>query len=99
MIAFNVFPTVFVGDKASERGVARSLSVSTVMSVAATSLVGVVIISAIGAITVHVLLYFLQDLYHLELNCIVGERVCGKFIWRSFTLLLFLCACVLLLHS
>ena len=52
----------------------------TTTSVAATSLVSIFVgtISAIGDIDVHVLHYFLQDSYHLELNCIVGERLCGR---------------------
>ena len=63
MIASTVCPTVFVVYEASGSGVVGSLFVFTTTSVAATSLVGIVVvtISAIGAIAIHVLLYFLQD--------------------------------------
>ena len=62
----------FFGDEASESGVVRSIFVSTATSVAATSLVGVFIvtISAIGDIAVHVLLYLFARLveYRVELH-------------------------------
>ena len=52
MIASTVHPTVFVGNEASESGIVEILFVSTATNFAATSLVGVVVvtISAIGAI-------------------------------------------------
>ena len=101
MIASTVCPTVFVCDEASESSIVGSLFVSTTTSIDATSLVVVfvVTISAIGAIAVHVLLYLFQDSWNLELNCIVGERFYGRFIWRSFIILLFLCVGVLLHFS
>ena len=63
MIASTVCLTVFSGDEASESSVGGSLFVFTTTSIAATSLVSVVVvtISAIGTIVVHVLLYLLQD--------------------------------------